>query len=343
MIDCETIKVTIPLKQPFVVSKGSAESKTNFLLLLNNRYSGEAAASVHYGASIEQMAGDLTTGCEYLKKLKKLTKRTLNDLGKLKICSEAKSALSAAVLNYLSGERNKYPWEVMELGTPLGIKSSITVSVGDTDDVIEQAKSSPYPIVKLKLGGENDLEIAKRLSEIEDKQIRVDANGAWSCEQAEEIIYYLAGSGVFVVEQPTDISNVSDWPHLKGKNEEVELIADEGVGSVADYRTIAEFVDGVNIKMEKCGGIVEAIKIARQAHNDKRKVMLGCMVESSVGIAQSVYVSSLADYFDLDAPLLLEDDLASGITYDRDEIRVDREIIGGPSLRRDIVQKYINL
>ena len=94
--------------------------------------------------------------------------------------------------------------------------------------------------------------------------------------------------------------------------------------------------------MEKCGGIIEGIKTATQAHQDDKKVMLGCMVESSVGIAQSVYMSAHADYFDLDGPLLLEDDIASGIRYDRESIEVDREIIGGPKLKRDVVEKYIN-
>ncbi|MEW5995280.1 MAG: enolase C-terminal domain-like protein, partial [Candidatus Zixiibacteriota bacterium] len=131
-------------------------------------------------------------------------------------------------------------------------------------------------------------------------------------------------------------------PHLKGKNEQVELIMDEGLNSLRDYRRYAEFIDGVNIKMEKCGGILEGVRIAQQARTDNKKVMLGCMVESSVGIAQSIYMSSQADYFDLDGPLLLEDDIASGIRYDRESIEVDREIIGGPKLRREIVEKYIS-
>ncbi len=86
---------------------------------------------------------------------------------------------------------------------------------------------------------------------------------------------------------------------------------------------------------------MEAARIARRAREDKKKVMLGCMVESSVGIAQSVYLSSLADYHDLDAPQLLETDIAQGIIYNKDTIQVDREIIGGPVLRRDVVEKYI--
>jgi L-alanine-DL-glutamate epimerase-like enolase superfamily enzyme len=95
--------------------------------------------------------------------------------------------------------------------------------------------------------------------------------------------------------------------------------------------------------MEKCGGIVAGTDIARKARKEHKKVMLGCMVESSVGIAQSVYMSSLADYFDLDGPLLLQDDIASGIIYDKEAIAVDREIIGGPILKRELVNRFVSL
>jgi L-alanine-DL-glutamate epimerase-like enolase superfamily enzyme len=155
------------------------------------------------------------------------------------------------------------------------------------------------------------------------------------------MIFHLARAGVTVIEQPTDISSVNEWPHLKGNNEQVELVLDEGVAVLQDYEEHKDNIDGVNIKMEKSGGILEAVKIARQARDDKNKVMLGCMVGSSVGIAQSIYMSSLADYHDLDGPQLLEDDIASGIKYERESIRVDREIIGGPKLKRDVIEKYI--
>ncbi len=104
---------------------------------------------------------------------------------------------------------------------------------------------------------------------------------------------------------------------------------------------VSDFVDGINIKMEKSGGILEAMRLATQAREDNKKVMLGCMVESSVGISQSIYLSSRADYYDLDGPLLLENDIANGIKYDRESIQVDREIIGGPKLKRDVVEKYL--
>ncbi len=341
MIQVDTVKISLPLKQKFVTSKGEASVKTNLLTILNNRYNGEAAASVACGPTMDQIEADIKRGVERLTSIETIDVETLKQINDYDIHPIARSALIAMVLNYLSGETGKYPWEVLSIGGPVGIKSSITVSVGEPSETIEAIKQSQYPIVKVKLGGEYDMEVVEALKEISDKVVRVDANGGWSCERAEEMIFYLSRAGVRVIEQPTDVEHVKEWQHLKGKDAEVELILDEGLNTLDDYKAHKEFVDGVNIKMEKSGGIIEAIRIAQEARSDKKKVMLGCMVESSVGIAQSLYMSSLADYHDLDGPQLLEDDIASGIRYERETIEVDQEIIGGPKLKRDIVEKYI--
>ncbi len=342
MIRVETLKVSLPLKKRFAVSQGSADIKTNLLAILNNRYSGEAASSVYYGPTMTQLETDLRTGARFLEQKGTIDVDTLQELSGLVIHPIARSALIGMALNYLSGESDRYPWEILSLSTPVGIKSSFTVSIDDPDAMIAAIKESEYPIIKIKMGGEHDAKVIESLKDLVDKEIRVDANGGWSCAQAEEMIYYLARSGVRIIEQPTDAKNVADWPHLKGKQAEVELIIDEGVGTQEEFTQVSQYVDGVNIKMEKSGGIVEAIKIAAQASDDKKKVMLGCMVASSVGIAQSVYMSSLADYIDLDGPQLLQDDIARGIRYNRERIEVDREIIGGPTLIRDVVDKYIS-
>ena len=338
----DTVKISLPLKREFVTSKGRAEVKTNFLTILNNRYTGEASSSVAHGPAMTDIASDLVRGIDMLRDEDKIDLETLENIARYEIDPIARSALTAMVVNYLSGESHRYPWEVLELGGPVGVRSSLTVSIGeDPAQVVEAVKTCEFPIVKVKLGGETDREVIAAMADIADKTIRVDANGAWSCEEAEEMIFYLARAGVAVIEQPTSVESVKDWSRLKGKNADVELIIDEGLNTLDDYEAVKEHVDGVNVKMEKCGGIIEGIRIARRAREDKKKVMLGCMVESSVGIAQSIYMSSLADYHDLDGPQLLKDDIASGIKYEREAIEVDREIIGGPKLKREIVEKYI--
>jgi len=338
----DAVKLTLPLKKTFSVSKGSAESKTTFLAIMNNRYNGEASGSVHMGPDDATIETELAKGIEILRSYKAIDLTTLDDITKFDIHPIAKSALSAMVLNFISGETNRYPWEVMSLGTPIGIRSSFTVSIDEPAAMIKSIEESKFPIIKIKMGNETDIMVLDLLDQIKDKEFRIDANGGWSCAKAEEMIFHLSQKGVKVIEQPTGPEFVNEWPHLKAKNSEVELIMDEGMNNSEDYEGYGQFIDGINIKMEKCGGILEGIKMARMAHADEKKVMLGCMVESSVGIAQSVYMSSLADYFDLDGPLLLQTDIADGIGFDREEIKVDREIIGGPKLRREIIQQFIH-
>lgn len=337
----DTIKVCLPLKKKFVVSQGEAEVKTTFLTIMNNRYSGEASGSVYMGPTDEEIETGIILGIEILSKVDDIKPETLLEISEYDIHPAARAALSGMVLNFLSGESKRYPWEILSLGTPVGIKSSFTISIAGAAEMAEAIKSCEYPIIKVKMGNEEDIMILDCLEQVVDKEIRVDANGGWSCAKAEEMIHHLAGKGVKIIEQPTSAEFVNEWPHLKSRHPEVELIMDEGLNNTIDYEKYAKYIDGINIKMEKCGGIIEGIRLAEMAHEDKKKVMLGCMVESSIGISQSVYMSSKADYFDLDGPLLLENDIADGIRYDRESIEVDREIIGGPKIKRDVIEKYI--
>lgn len=341
MIRIEVFKLNLPLRTRFAVAKGSADVKTNLLAVLNNRYIGEAATSVYYGPTLEQLEKDLQSGARFIEQLGAIDNATLEKVSQLTINPIARSALTGMLLNYLSGESGRYPWEILSLSTPVGIKSSFTIGIDDSSKMVSAIQNSEYPIVKIKLGGPDDVKVIESLKDVVGKEIRVDANGGWDLARAEEMIYYLARAGVTIIEQPTEAKLVADWPRLKGKNAEVELVIDEGVGSVDDFDAVSANVDGVNIKMEKSGGILEALKVAEAAKQSKKKIMLGCMVSSSIGIAQSVYMSSLADYIDLDGPQLLQHDIARGITFHREHIEVDREIIGGPTLIRDVFEKYI--
>lgn len=341
MIKIDTIKVALPLKKMFEVSGGKSDCKTNVLVILNNRYSGEAATSVYYGPSADELVTDLQKGIAQLQSMEQLDVEALDAIGDFPISSVARSALVAMVLNYISGETNRYPWEVLSLGTPVGIKNSFTIGIDSPENMLESIKQSDSPIIKIKMGNDDDVILLEKLSEISGKEFRIDANGGWSLQKAEEMILQLGRLGIRIIEQPTSPEHIKEWPHLKGKNEDIVLIMDEGLNTLHDFEQFAQYVDGVNIKMEKSGGIIEGIKLAEAIRAQGKKIMAGCMIESSVGVAQSVYMSSLADFHDLDAPLHLETDIARGLHFDGDTIKVDREIIGGPKLIRDVVERFI--
>ena len=250
MIHLDAVRISIPLKKKFVISKGEAAVKTNLLAIINNRYNGEASGSVHYGPTIEDIESEINKGIEFIKRYDSLSLEILEKINQFDIHPTAKAALIAAVLNYLSGESKRYPWEILSLGTPVGIKSSMTIGIDKPADMIEAIKNSDYPIIKIKMGNEEDVMILDALDQIKGKEIRIDANGAWSCAKAEEMIFHLSKKGIKIIEQPTDIEFIEEWPHLKGKSEGVELFMDEGLNNLDDYKKYNAFIDGINIKME---------------------------------------------------------------------------------------------
>lgn len=312
------------------------KTKRNAFISIDNINFGEAAGSVYYGPDEKQVISDIKVGITHLLPIDNPSIADLFELNSLKINPISKSGLMAVLLHKISLDKDQFPWDIVELAEPADINTSITVCISDPDTMLEEIKISAYPIIKIKLGFDGDEKVVEGLENITGKVIRIDANGGWSPERAEEMIYYLSNCGVELVEQPTSIEFIREWKNIKGKSKAL-LFVDEGLNNLNDYYRYADFVDGVNIKLSKSGGIIAAKDICRQAQKNKLKVMLGCMVESSIGISQAVYLSSMADYFDLDGPILLKNNISSDIVYNREKIYVDSNIIGGPK----IDEKYL--
>jgi len=325
------------LKKDFTVSGGSAESKRNSFISIDNKNFGEASGSVFYGPDENQITADINTGVATLSSIEKPTAVDLFDLNGMSINSVSKSGLIAALLHKISSDNNQFPWDIVKLPEPSKINTSVTVCISDPDTMLNEIKQSPYPIIKIKLGFDGDNKVVEELPRFSGKQFRIDANGGWSVEKAEKMIYYLDKFGIELIEQPTSIEYINDWKHIKGSAKTL-LIVDEGLNELNDYYKFADYVDGVNVKISKSGGIITAKDICRQARKDKLKVMLGCMVESSIGISQAVYLSSMADYFDLDGPILLKNDISSDIEYNMENILLGSNIIGGPKIEKEFIK-----
>jgi hypothetical protein len=320
------------------VSSGSAEFKNNYFVGINGLYFGEAACSVFYGPKESEILADLEKGCQYIDTVKNISLAFIREIGELDINPVSKSALVTAALHYVSGVERRFPWDIFNLDEPPLIHTLYTVSIDEPELMIKEIRDSNYPIIKIKMGFDEDELLIPELKKISGKIFRIDANGGWSPEKAERMIFLLSKIGIVLIEQPTKIDAIDNWPHLKGKSN-TELIIDEGLNFTEDYFRYADYIDGINIKMSKAGGIIEAVKIAKAAHKDSKKVMLGCMLESSIGIAPAVYMASLGDYYDLDGPLLLEKDFTQGINFSIEKIFVTEDIIGGPKLNREMINE----
>ncbi len=173
--------------------------------------------------------------------------------------------------------------------------------------------ASDYPILKIKLGSENDQEIIKTIRKVTNKKIRVDANEGWRTKElALERIKWLEQENVEFVEQPLPASDLRGTAWVR-ERVSLPLIADENAVRLHDIPKLADAFDGINIKLMKSGGMRGAIQMIHTAKAFNMKIMLGCMIESSVAITAAAHLSPLVDYADLDGNLLITNDPFEGV------------------------------
>lgn len=201
--------------------------------------------------------------------------------------------------------------------------TSYSIGIDEPDKIAEKTKqAAAYPILKVKVGTDHDEETLSIIREIApEKIIRVDANAAWSVDEALVRISRLRKFEIEFVEQPIAASDHTGLRKLKDAKL-CPIVADESCIRPADVVALQGCVDGINIKLAKCGGIREAIKMIHIARSLGLKVMLGCMIESSLGISAAAQLSPLADWLDLDGHLLLANDPFKGLEGQGGRLRV---------------------
>ncbi|HEX8997416.1 MAG TPA: dipeptide epimerase, partial [Ktedonobacterales bacterium] len=192
-----------------------------------------------------------------------------------------------------------------------------------------------YPILKIKVGTGRDLEIVRAIREATDATLRVDANAAWTPKEAIRVIRELEPYNIEFVEQPL---HPADLEGLRFVREHVALpiIADESCVTEEDIPGLVGAVDGINIKLMKCGGIHHALRMIHTARAHHLKVMLGCMIESSLSITAAAHLTPLVDYADLDGNLLVRDDPFDGVRVERGKLMLpERAGLGVRARRQD--------
>lgn len=226
----------------------------------------------------------------------------------------AKAAVDIAILD----------WASQRVGVPLHRMFGLdpedapltTFSIGiDTAEMIRKKveEASAFPILKVKVGLENDEEVIGAVRSVTAKPLLCDANeGFKTKEQAVEKINWLAKQGVILMEQPMPAANLADMNWIR-ERVNIPIIADESCLHPQDIPKLAPHFDGVNVKVDKCGGLLEAWRMINIARSLGLKVMLGCMVSSSVAITAAAQLSPLVDYADLDGNLLISNDPYTGV------------------------------
>jgi L-alanine-DL-glutamate epimerase-like enolase superfamily enzyme len=284
-------------------------------------YYGETAATVV--AALESMRPVIERAAEPepLETIERGLKAAIGHNG------SARAAVSAA-LHDLVGKRAGLPlWKLWGLDPAEAPPSSFTIGIDEPDVLRRKVKEAAgYPILKVKLGTDRDEEILTTIRDAAppDTVIRVDANAAWTAREAVERVAMLAEHGVEFVEQPLHPADREGYRFLHSRSV-LPIVADESCIDSADVPGLVGLVDGINIKLSKCGGPREALRMIHTARSCGLSVMMGCMLESSLGIAPAAHLAGLLDYADLDGAALLDVDPFTGPGLEGARIRVGEE------------------
>jgi L-alanine-DL-glutamate epimerase-like enolase superfamily enzyme len=317
----KTQTFNLELKNTFRISHASRDFQPTLIVELSDGKHtgyGEAAATSYYGVTVEGMA----------EKIMSLENVILENLHKppeelweitapfLKDNSFAQCALDIA-MHDLHGKRNNLPlykmWGLSLKNIPL---SNYTIGIDTAEKMVQKIQEFPWPLYKIKLGTDHDVELVKELRKHTDAIFRVDANAAWTAAQAIENSVLLKDLGVEFLEQPLPAKDEKGMDEVYEKSV-LPVIADESCIAEADVDKCARYFHGINIKLTKCGGLTPARRMIARGRELGLNIMVGCMTESTVGISAIGHLLPLLDYVDMDGGMLIKNDIADGVkVYD---------------------------
>jgi L-Ala-D/L-Glu epimerase len=319
--------ITLKTKHPFVIARGGDDDTRVVWVRLTDGDGvegwGEADPSRYYGETADTVLG-------VLRQLEPHLPADPFDLDVAEATfarlvpknGAARVALSAA-LHDLVGKRLGQPvWRLWGLDPERAPRSSFTIGLDTPEKIREKVReASSYPILKIKLGTDRDETILRAVRDATDKPLRVDANAGWTRQRALAMLPVLKEYGVEFVEQPLPPDDLEGIAALRRQGV-LPVVVDESCIVASDIPRLAGAVDGVNIKLAKCGSLREALRMIATARAHGMLVMVGCMIESSLGITAAAHFTPLVDAADLDGAALTVNDPFTGATIDGGQIRL---------------------
>jgi L-alanine-DL-glutamate epimerase-like enolase superfamily enzyme len=328
--------LTLPFRDPFRIARSmdASAAHTNITHLTDDadrgtglEGTGESFAEAYYGETngtvpvvlpflleavdslSPALCGDRATATKALADASAAMDRALGYNG------GAKAGVDIA-LHDLVGKRLGIPvFELLELSPDLP-PTDFTIGIDEPEVVAQRAaRAAHFPALKIKLGGPKDLATLEAVRGVFAGPIRVDANTGWEPEAGAKLVPELVRLGVELIEQPFPAHRLDQLRWLQERSS-LPIVADESAVTEDDLQALVGVCQGVNVKLAKCGGVGPAKRMLERAKALGFKTFLGCMEETTVGIAASAAVASLADWIDLDGNLLLADDPYEGLTLD---------------------------
>ena len=305
-----------PLKEVFRISRGSrSESRVVVVTVSDGQHMGrgECVPIARYN----QTTASVLAQIESIKSAKDLDRQKLQQLLP---AGAARNALDCALWDLEAKRSGKRAWELANIPIVPEVETSFTISLDAPDKMATAAKSAANsPLLKLKLGGD-DLDLARVEAVYEAApaaRLLIDANESWSPEHYRKIAPALKELGVELIEQPFP-ANADEV--LETLDHPVPVCADESCHTTADLPRLRNRYEMVNVKLDKTGGLTEALRLTERARESGFKLLIGCMVCTSLGIAPARLLPSATDYVDLDGPLLLARDRDHGLGYENGRI-----------------------
>jgi len=326
------LHITSPFQHPFTISKGTKTHQPALLVELDFagiKGYGEAPAINYYDVTVEKMVATYTAKRLFIEKYafnepERYWHYLHHLLPKDNFLVAALDMAAWDIYGKLRGEPLYRLWDLDIDKAPM---TDYTIGIDTVDKMVEKLKAFPWPIYKIKMGTPDDIAVLEALRNHTDAVFRVDANEGWTAGQALQWLPRLATLGVELVEQPLPKEDREGMKTLM-EHSPLPLIADESCVTEDDVSQCAGFFHGINIKLTKCSGITPARRMIALARRLGLKVMLGGMNETTIGSAAIAHLSPLADYLDMDGPLLLQEDTASGLQFDNGKFHLS----GDPGL-----------
>ncbi len=314
-------KIILELRHQWTITRGSASTKENVFVHYNKggiTGIGEASHMTGSGQNADRTIQELEKLIPLYQSKPPFHYFDLQEKAEELVpgLSPAKCALDTALFDWI-GKKLKIPvYGFLGINPEESVPTSFSIGL-DTPEIMQKKvlEAEPYAILKIKLANREDEKIIEAMREVTDKPLRVDINEGWTDkETAIRKIEWLARQGIELIEQPMPVKMVEETAWVRERSP-VPVIADEAVHTSRDIPPLADAYDGINIKLAKSGGIFEAYRMIIVAKALNLKIMIGCMIESSVAIGAAVQLQSLADWLDLDGNLLVSNDPFHGPVF----------------------------
>ncbi|NNE46025.1 MAG: dipeptide epimerase [Rhodothermales bacterium] len=316
-------KITLQLRSPFGLSYGISDTRVAYLIrLANDEGLGEGTIPPYYGIEPDSMTAFWDAAGEKNEPFPDDVEQIDGWIG-AEGPPPARCALSLALHDRIARRKKKTLHKLLELPTPTSLSTSYTIGLDSPEEMARVAsQTSGFPILKLKLGSDGDLDRFMAVRQVRpDAELYVDANAGWTREVAVKNVRAMGDYGLALAEQPVSKDDIEGLGWVQSRVG-VPVVADESLQSLADVDVLAAAgVTGVNVKLMKLGGLGPALTAIRRARELGLRIMLGCMVETSLGVTAMAHLAGLADWLDLDPPFLISNDPIDGLTYD-DEARI---------------------